>query len=40
LPGPVAPRNFVLFARPAHAGSGPFGEVVSPEHAASCWSAQ
>jgi hypothetical protein len=24
LPGPVAPRNFVPFARPTHAGSGPF----------------
>lgn len=36
LPGPVAPRNFVPFARPALAGLGLFGEVVSPEHAFSC----
>jgi hypothetical protein len=28
------------FTRPALAGQGLFGEVVSPEHAASCWSAQ
>ena len=40
LPGPVAPRSRVPFARPAHAGPGLFGEVVSPEHAAPCWSTQ
>ena len=40
LPNPVAPRSRVLFARPAHDRRGLFGEVVSPENAASCWSAQ
>jgi hypothetical protein len=40
LPNPVAPRSIILFARPSHDRRGLFGEVVSPENAASCWSAQ
>ena len=40
LPCPVAPRSRILFARPSHDRRGLFGEVDSPENAASCWSAQ
>jgi hypothetical protein len=36
LPGPVAPRSFMSFARSALVGRSLFGEVVSPEHVASC----